>query len=84
VLADGTKRCSCGKGCPSFGACMRGKNLHTVVGDSKAANYEWDRHLDRYEYAVGQGIQPASTLAEDTETAIAVSQATDTPFRADA
>jgi hypothetical protein len=83
VLSDGSKRCSCGAGCHSFGACLRGKNLHVVGGDAKAHNYEWDHHLDRYEYAVGQGIQPAGTTVEAVETAIAVSQASDVPYRAD-
>lgn len=83
VLSDGSKRCSCGNGCPSFGACMRGKNLHVLEAGAKANNREWDNHLDRYEYAVSQGIQPAGTTVEKVEAAIAVSQATDTPYRAD-
>lgn len=84
MLSDGSKRCSCGRGCPSFGACLRGKNLHVVGGESKSVNHEWDHHLDRYAYAVSQGIQPEGTTVEAVETAIAVSRATDIPFRADA
>lgn len=44
---------------------------------------EWDTHLDRYQWAVSQGIQPHSTLREETESAIAISNATGVPFRAD-
>lgn len=83
MLSDGSKTCSCGRGCASFGACLRGKNLQTVVGESKSRNHEWDHHLDRYAYAVRQGIQPASTTVEGTETAIAISEAAGTPYRAD-
>ena len=83
MLADGTKTCSCGKGCHSFGACLRGKNIRTAVGPARDRNAEWDDHLDRYEYAVSQGIQPASTLREATNTAIAISEATGEPYRAD-
>jgi hypothetical protein len=53
------------------------------VGIAHEVNTDWDTHLDRYEYAVNQGIQPAGTLREQTEAAIAVSNATGVPYRAD-
>jgi hypothetical protein len=80
---DGKKRCSCGDGCHSFGACLRGKRLRVVVGDSHEITSQWDSDLDRYEWAHRQGIQPASTMRDAVETAIAVSNATGVPYRAD-
>ena len=83
MLSDGSKTCSCGGGCHSFGACLRAKNIRTAVGEPRRVNREWDDHLDRYEYAVSQGIQPASTTVEATSTAVAISEATGEPYRAD-
>lgn len=62
---------------------MRRKNLRTAVGTRHDVVSEWDSHLDRYEYARNQGIQPAGTSIEATETAIAISEATGEPYRAD-
>lgn len=81
-LVDGKKRCSCGQGCVSFGACMRRKGLRLAVGNAHDENREWDSHLDLYEYARRQGIQPESTMREATELAIAVSEATGEPYQA--
>lgn len=82
-MLDGDKRCSCGRGCSSFGACLRGKRLQFTDQAQRQITGDWDRHLDRYEWAVRQGIQPASTMREETEQAIAVSELTGTPYRAD-
>jgi hypothetical protein len=82
-MNDGAKRCGCGRGCRTFGACLRGKRLHVLDAGQRGITTAWDGHLDRYEWAVRQGIQPASTLKEETDFAIAVSEATGEPFRAD-
>lgn len=82
-MHDGQKRCSCGQGCPTWGACMRRKGLHYVDAGQRSITSDWDGHLDRYEWAVRQGIQPDSTLREETEFAIALSNETGTPYRGD-
>lgn len=82
-MLDGGKRCSCGAGCPTFGACMRRKGIQFTDAGQRRITSDWDTHLDRYEWAIRQGIQPTSTLREETERAIAVSEATGEPFRAD-
>lgn len=81
-MSDGI-RCSCGAGCTTYGACLRGKRLHVLAAGQRHITSEWDTHLDRYEWAVQQGIQPSSTLREETEQAIAISELTGTPYRAD-
>ena len=30
ATTDGDKTCSCGAGCATYGACLRGKRLHTA------------------------------------------------------
>lgn len=82
-MLDGSKRCSCGQGCRTFGACLRGKRIQFPDAAQRHITGEWDTHLDRYEWAVRQGIQPVGTKREDTERAIAVSERTGEPFRAD-
>lgn len=82
-MRDGNKRCSCGGGCATFGACLRRKGIRVLDPAQRHVTSEWDTHLDRYAWAVSQGIQPAGTLREDTEAAIAISNATGEPFRAD-
>lgn len=82
-MLDGAKRCTCGRGCATFGACLRRKRLQFPPAAQRQLTSDWDDHLDRYEWAVRQGIQPSSTLREETEAAIAVSEATGTPYRAD-
>ena len=82
-MLDGNKRCSCGQGCATFGACLRRKGIRVLDPGQRHITSEWDTHLDRYEWAVRQGIQPASTLREETDMAIAVSEASGEPFRAD-
>lgn len=84
MLSDGSKRCSCGGGCHTFGACLRAKNIRAVVGQAHGEITAWDSNLDRYEYAVRQGIQPEGTTPTQVEAAITASRMTDTPFRADA
>lgn len=82
-MIDGDKRCGCGRGCGTFGACIRGKRLQLTDPGQQYITAEWDDHLNRYEWAVRQGIQPDSTLREETDFAIAVSEATGEPYRAD-
>lgn len=85
---------SCSSGCKtkdhkSYGECMRAKSLaatgleSTNPSFSRDANKAWDRELDRYEAAVKQGIQPASTKTPHIEAAVEMSQQLGMPFRAD-
>lgn len=67
-MQDGDKRCSCGAGCPTFGACMRGKRL--------TLDLEWqNRHdfwaeNDHYRKAVEQGMEPDGVERADVDRAI--------------
>lgn len=81
MLPDGTNRCARG--------CCKSQREHylsltTVVGQAHDESTAWDTNLDRYEWAVKQGIQPEGTTPPQVEAAIAASQITDRPFRADA
>jgi len=80
---DGAKRCGCGAGHRTFGACLRAKHIRTGVGlDTRVQNAAMSR-LDRYEDAVRQGVQPRTTGARDIETAMHLSEATGVAFRGD-
>lgn len=83
MLSDGAKRCGCGAGCKTFGACLRGKRITTTVGlDTFLPNFT-EHRLDEYDDAVRQGVQPATTQLADVRAAMRTSDATGTAFRAD-
>lgn len=86
---------ACSSGCKtqdhkSYGDCLRAK--HTAVTGlestnpsfDRTSNKAWDRELDRYQDAVRQGIQPASTKTAQIDAAVEVSQQLGIPFKADA
>lgn len=80
MLTDGDKTCSCGRGCTSFGACLRAKRITTTVGlDTSSANVAM-RRLDAYEDATRQGIQPRTTGQRDIDAAVQISEATGAAF----
>lgn len=85
---------SCSSGCKtqnhaSYGECMRAKHLATTGLESTNPSFSrdkgkaWDAELDRYEAAVKQGIQPASTQTKHIDAAVEMSQQLGIPFRAD-
>lgn len=75
--------------CPSYGACLRRKNIGVTALESTHPSFSrntqkaWDAELDRYEAAVKQGIQPASTKTADINAAVELSQATGKAFTAE-
>lgn len=81
MLTDGAKRCGCGAGCKTFGACLRAKNLHTGVGLNTSVQNRAMARLDRYEDATRQGVQPRTTGDRDINAAMQISEATGVPFR---
>lgn len=64
------KRCGCGRGCETFGQCLRNKGIQ--IGDLKGrgTNKRWDRNLDGYADARRQGLQPKSTRPNDVKAAV--------------
>lgn len=86
---------NCTSGCKtqdheSYGACLKAKNLATTGLESTNPSFSrnrekaWDAELNRYEAAVKQGIQPASTRTEHIDAAVEVSNQLGTAFSADA
>ena len=81
---------ACTSGCPtpglhqSLGECARSKRLQ--VADIRAHQYNTgvNRELDAYREAREAGLQPASTRGADVAKAWQITDATGTPFRADA
>lgn len=54
-----------------------------IKGFSRDKDKAWNRELDAYAAAKRQGIQPAGTKMEQVEAALAISDKTGLPFRAD-
>lgn len=81
MLTDPDKRCGCGRGCATFGECLRNKNLH--IGSIMRPSYKnFDTRLDKYTDARRQGVQPTSTKPKDVDLAMKLSQETGEAFRA--
>jgi hypothetical protein len=83
MLKDGAKRCGCGAGCKTFGACLRAKNIRTDLGLNTSVQNAAMARLDRYEDATRQGVQPRTTGERDITAAMRISEATGTPFQGD-
>lgn len=70
MLNDPDKRCGCGRGCKTFGECLRGKNLqidrHALKGFNELEKRK-DATLNRYEQLVRSGLQPKSPLKRDVD-----------------
>jgi hypothetical protein len=84
MLKDGAKRCGCGAGHATFGACLRAKHITTTVGLDTTVPNTAMRRLDEYEDAVRQGVQPRTTGQRDIDSAMQISEATGMAFRGDA
>lgn len=75
------KRCSCGKGCATFGACLRNKRLNigycrSAAGMDKTRQDKWDKELDAYRSARAEGIQPDGTTMDKITKAKRISDET--------
>lgn len=86
---------NCTSGCKTkdhatYGECLRGKHIASMGLESTNPSFStdavkaWDKELDRYEDAVKQGIQPASTRTAQIDAAMEISQRTGTAFNAEA
>lgn len=76
-MGEGT-RCSCGAGCPTFGACIRNKGIRvgycqSVKGHDRTRQKQWDRELDLYASARAQGVNPAGTSTAASQFALEMS-----------
>jgi hypothetical protein len=86
-LFDGSKRCSCGAGCPSFGNCLRSKRLNvgycrSAAGWDATREKKWDRELNAYRSARAEGIQPDGTTMSKIDKARELSDQTGTAYGA--
>lgn len=82
MLSDGAKRCGCGAGHATYGACLRAKRITTTVGlDTSIQNATVGR-LDEYESAKRQGVQPPTTKLADIRASMKFSEATGVAFQA--
>ena len=68
---------------PTYGACLRAKNLRTSAldGDTSVAQKAADKSLDDYAKARSYGIQPASTRPNDIQAAVRISDHTGSAFQ---
>lgn len=71
----------------SYGECLRSKNLRTAVSIpgndyDRSAQHRWDQRIDSYRKARSEGIQPMGSKQSDIETAVRMSDATGTAFKA--
>lgn len=80
-MNDGDKRCSCGAGHLTFGACLRSKNIR--LGDVKGdgVNKRWDDDLNAYASARKSGIQPSGIDRPSVDRAVRISDAAGAAFR---
>lgn len=80
--------CRCpGENHPTFGACVRSKNLrvaycNSASGRDATAQKTWDKDLAAYADARRQGIQPESTRRGATDEAVKQSDRLGTPYGA--
>ena len=84
---------ACRTGCPtqdcdSFAACLRGSGIRVAYANSAggwdySTQRRWDSELDNYRSAVAQGIQPDGTTQAKIDSAVAISDKTGKPYRAD-
>lgn len=71
-MIDGDKRCGCGRGHETFGACLRAK--HIRLGDlGHGTVKQFDADQQAYADARWQGIQPSSPLRPDVDRAVRIS-----------
>lgn len=80
-MDDGQKRCSCGAGCETFGACLRRKGIQ-LAGPDHGHFVKRARVLGRYEAARREGIQPQSPLTRHVAKAVRASDREGVAYRA--
>jgi hypothetical protein len=80
-MEDGDKRCSCGEGHETFGACMRAKRIQ-VAGPDHQHFVNRARTLGRYEAARREGIQPQSPMTRHVSKAVQRSDRDGVAYRA--
>lgn len=80
-MEDGGKRCGCGTGHGTFGACIRSKGIQ-LTGPDHGHFVRRARVLGRYQWAREQGIQPQSPLTRHVSDAVARSDRAGEPYRA--
>jgi hypothetical protein len=79
-------RCTCDANHPTFGACLRAKNLRigycrsATGGGDYSEQKRWDRELDDYRAARAQGIQPDGTRTHQIRRALDISDRTGKPY----
>lgn len=85
---------NCTSGCrtrdhDSYSECLRSKGTKVAYANS-ANNWDytrqkkWDSELAYYRDTVAQGIQPSGTTRDKIDAAVAISDRTGKPYRADA
>jgi hypothetical protein len=80
-VEDGDKRCGCGAGHETFGACMRAKRIQ-VGGPDHMHFVRRAKMLGRYEAARREGIQPQSPLTRHVARAVQRSDRDGVAYRA--
>lgn len=80
-MNDGHKRCSCGVGHSTFGACLRAKNIQVVDPGGTGVSKKWEGDLKAYADARHQGIQPSSIDRASVDRAVRISQSDGEAFR---
>jgi hypothetical protein len=80
-MDDGDKRCGCGAGHPTFGACLRAKRVQ-VAGPDHQHFVDRGRVLGRYAHAREQGIQPQSPMGRHVQKAVERSDRDGVAYRA--
>ncbi len=65
ALTDGNKRCGCGAGHLTFGACMRSKSLQVQPPSIHGAVQAWDSRLSDFARCVTNGVTPKTTKRAD-------------------
>jgi hypothetical protein len=87
LLLDGKKTCSCGSGCLTMGACLRGKGIRvgfcqSVKGLDATKEKRWEGELAAYRDARAQGVQPAGTTMSAVRRAMEISDHTGVAYDA--
>lgn len=70
ALVDGSKRCGCGAGHETFGACLRSKRLVVQPPEQHRAVQVWDGRLKDFARCVTNGVAPKTTKRADVDVAL--------------
>lgn len=69
-MVDGDKRCGCGRGCATFGACLRAKGLQIQYPSIHDAVQGWDTRLSDFRKAAENGCPPKNTTRRAVDKAL--------------